>query len=53
VWVLRLSKNHLILGEVESLTLVTFLYSFKLFRVVYIFTSLVFNQTTKFETRLK
>jgi hypothetical protein len=42
-------QEPLMLGEVESLTLVTFLYSIKLFRVVYIFASFMFDQTTNSE----
>jgi hypothetical protein len=42
-------QEPLMLGEVESLTLVTFPYSVKLFRVVYICASFMFDQTTNSE----
>jgi hypothetical protein len=46
-------KQVFLLGEVESLTLVIFIHSFMLFRVVFIFASLVFDWTTIFGARLK
>jgi hypothetical protein len=42
-------QEPLMLGEVESLTLATFPYSVKLFRVVYICASFMFDQTTNSE----